>query len=266
MTFTRRRTAAAAAALVLVVVAAGCGSSGGGGDEVTVPTTIPVDVTGPPATTSGPPTVLAIVSPAVGASVGGNVVRLDVTTSGISIVPANGDTSGRTGHFHVFIDRDPPPEPGALIPVAAGIIHTTDDPIVIPGLAVGPHRISVVFGDGSHHRIGFSEAGTSFTVTGPSIHASTPPNAPARPPVVITVTGEGLPADGHVDAFVDRDPAVVPGQPIPEEPGIVHAASLAEVSVPDLAPGTHVIWLVAGDAAHVPLDPPVMDKVTVTVG
>ncbi|MEX2393208.1 MAG: hypothetical protein WD826_01890, partial [Actinomycetota bacterium] len=37
----------------------------------------------------------------------GNVLPLPVTYSGIEIVAADGDTSGDTGHFHIFIDSDP---------------------------------------------------------------------------------------------------------------------------------------------------------------
>ena len=38
------------------------------------------------------------------------------------------------------------------------------------------------------------------------------------------------------------------------------------MSVPDLGPGTHTLWVVAGSSERVPRDPPVMDKVMVTVG
>jgi len=35
----------------------------------------------------------------------GNVLTIPVTVSGIQIVKPNGDTSGKTGHFHIFIDK-----------------------------------------------------------------------------------------------------------------------------------------------------------------
>jgi hypothetical protein len=253
------RSASVAGALVLA--AAGCGGGDGDGADPVVGPTTEAGPTTPP--TLGRPTVLAIVAPATGDQVAGNVVRLDLTSSGITIAPANGDTSGATGHYHVFVDREAV-EPGEVIPVAADIVHTAQEPIVIPGLSVGPHRIVVAFGDGAHRRLGVTEAGTSFTVTGPSVDASTPPNAPAGQPVTVTVVAEGLSPDGHLHLFADREPTPT-GQPVPDEPGIIHATGLT-VAVPDLAPGTHTIWVVAGDAAHVPLDPLVMDKVTVTVG
>jgi len=207
--------------------------------------------------------VLAIVAPAAGTEIRGNVVRLDITGSGITIVKADGDTSGRSGHYHVYIDREPG-EPRALIPIEAGIIHTTDDPIVIPGLRVGPHRITVVYGDGAHRRLGFTEAATSFTVAGPSIQVPSPPNVPAGQSVVLQVAAEGLvlPEDGRLYVLVDRDPPPA-NEPIADD---VLVASGTTINVPDLAPGSHVLWVVAGSADRVPLDPPVMDRVTVTVG
>jgi hypothetical protein len=38
------------------------------------------------------------------------------------------------------------------------------------------------------------------------------------------------------------------------------------VVVPDLPGGEHTIFVVVGDGAHVPLEPLVADKFTVTVG
>jgi Domain of unknown function (DUF4399)/Family of unknown function (DUF6130) len=255
---------ALAVATAVLLAATACGSGGDGGDDgaVLVPTTA---VEAGPPTSAGPPAVLAIVSPATGALVAGNVVRLDLTSSGITIVPADGGTGSRRGHYHVFIDREPV-DSGAVIPVAADIIHTADDPIVIPGFTVGPHRISVIFGDGTHRRIGLNEASTSFTVAGPAIDASAPPNVSAGQPVVlqVQVTGLAVPGDALLYVLLDRD-APPPGQPIPDEPG-VRQASETTITVPDVAPGTHTLWVVAGSADRVPLDPPVADKLTVTVG
>lgn len=253
--------ALAAACLFLAGGACGGGDDGDGTAVIVPPTTAESS----PPTSSGPPNVIAIVSPATGDVIQGNVVRLDVTSSGITIVPADGGTGGRRGHYHVFIDRDPV-DTGVVIPVAADIIHTADDPIVITGLSVGPHRLSVIFGDGTHRRIGGNEASTSFTVAGPAIDASVPPNVPAGQPVVLTVTSDGLalPGEALLYVLVDRD-APAAGQPLPEEPGVIQSAETT-IGVPDLAPGTHTLWVVAGGSDRVPRDPPVMDKVTFTVG
>src|SRR5205814_912807 len=92
---------------------------------------------------------LRITGPAKGAAIKGNVVSLALGVGGISLVKADGDTSGRTGHLHVFVDRDPV-RPGQVIPKDPGIIHTTDTTISVPPLAPGEHTLWVVLGDGNH--------------------------------------------------------------------------------------------------------------------
>lgn len=107
-----------------------------------------------------------------------------------------------------------------------------------------------------------------------SIEASAPETVAAGQPVPVTIKVEGLTlvkadgdtsgATGHLHLFVDREPTPA-GQPIPAgQADIIHTAA-TEVPVPGLAAGEHTIWVVAGDGAHVPLDPPVQDKVTVKV-
>lgn len=216
---------------------------------------------------------LDIVAPATGSTVKGNVVSLDLEAAGVTIVKADGDRSGRTGHYHAFIDRDPVAA-GTPIPSEAGIVHTTDDPILLPGLAVGRHRIVVVYGDGRHVRMGDARAETTVKVEGPSLDATAPAIAPLGQPLVVDVKVEGLTivkADGdpsgrtgHLHVFVDREPTPA-GQAIPVEAGIIHSAE-TRIEVANLAPGEHILWVVAGDGAHRPLNPRVMDEVTVTVG
>ena len=220
---------------------------------------------------TGAPTV-KIASPATGATMKGNVVTLDLTVAGITIIKADGDVGGRTGHFHVFIDRDPV-EPGAAIPKQPGIVHATDDPLMIPGLKKGVHRFVVVLGDGAHKRIGSAQAEISVTVEGPSLDASAPASVPAGQPVPVQIAVEGVTlvkadgdtsgATGHVHLFIDRSPTGA-GQVIPKEDGIIHSAD-ALVPVPGLAAGEHVIWVVLGDGNHLPFGPLVADKITVIV-
>ena len=205
-------------------------------------------------------------------SVSGNVVQLDLAANGVSIVPADGDTSGHTGHYHLFIDRDPPP-PGTPIPKEPGIVHTADSHVTIAGLTTGTHHISVVLGDGAHHRLGDAVLQADVAVRGPSVTATAPATVNAGDPVTVQMQVDGIrltPADGdtsgqtgHLHLFVDRSPTP-PGQPIPKEDGIIHTADTS-VTLPAMAPGEHTVWVVAGNGAHVPLDPPVMAKVTFTV-
>jgi len=245
-----------AAALTL---AAGCGST----DQPTAP-----------AATSAPASALAvqIVSPQPDSTVKGNVVELKLAPQGVQIVKADGDTSGKTGHFHVFIDRTPPPA-GAGIPKEQGIVHSADNPIRLSGLTVGKHQLVVVLGDGAHQRLGTAQADTTVTVEGPAVQASAPAAVPNGKPAVVTLTAQGLDIvkangdtsgkTGHFHLFVDR-PASPVGQPIPVAADVIHTAATT-VEVPGLAPGEHTVTVVAGDGLHVPLSPPVEAKVSFTV-
>ena len=55
-----------------------------------------------PSSTSPPPLAFAT---APASAVRGNVVSFDLAANGVRVVPADGDTSGASGHFHVFVDR-----------------------------------------------------------------------------------------------------------------------------------------------------------------
>lgn len=232
----------------------------------------PTDTSETTGVTDSSPAALRIASPAPGSVVKGNVVNLDFEGTGVAIVKADGDMSGGTGHYHVFVDRDPV-APGETIGREAGIVHTTDDPLVLSGLTVGSHRLVAVYGDGAHSRLGDAQAETTVDVQGPSVDATAPATAAAGQAVKVEVKVEGLPlvkADGdtsgrtgHLHVFIDRAPTPA-GQAIPVEAGIIHSAS-PTIDVPGLAAGEHTLWVVAGDGAHVPLDPKVMDKLTVTV-
>jgi uncharacterized protein (DUF736 family) len=242
---------------IVMVVAAGCGDDDDGGDD------------GPEATAAQS---VQIVSPTNGTSIKGNVITLDLEAKGIRIVKADGDTSGDTGHFHVFIDKTPVAA-GATIEKAAGIVHSTDDPLKITGLKTGKHTLTVVLGDGVHHRIGTAADEVEVTVEGPTVDATAAATATAGQQLSIEAVVEGVQlvkADGdtsgktgHLHAFIDKEP--VAGQPIPVgDPMIIHSAT-SPIPVPALTAGEHTIWVVVGNGNHVPFDPPVMDKLTVTV-
>ncbi len=58
------------------------------------------------------------------------------------------------------------------------------------------------------------------------------------------------------------------GQPIPATSGVhIHLGQAqTDYELTDLEPGDYTVIAVVGDAVHVPLDPPVVDTVTFTVG
>lgn len=217
--------------------------------------------------------VTPLFSASATSSVVGNVVLITVTNTVATIVKADGDTSGKTGHFHVFIDREPVAA-GVAIPKEAGIVHSTDNPIKITGLKVGKHTFVVVLGDGTHTRIGQLKSRFTVNIMGPSVQGSIPAANTAGQPVVVSLTSEGVTikaADGdasgttgHYHVFIDRDPTPA-GQAIPKETGIVHTIE-SSVNLEGLASGDHFIWAVLGDGNHLPLaGGNVAHKITFTI-
>ncbi len=210
--------------------------------------------------------------------VSGNTAMIALTVTGIRIVKADGDTSGLTGHFHVFIDKDPVAA-GEAIPKVAGIVHTAENPIHLTGLADGVHKLVIVLGDGAHRRIGDAGVTTSVTVAGPTVHLTAPATATAGQPVRVTATVQGVAlvkatedrsnkdkTTGHLHIFVNKEPTA-PGGPIPSgDSAIIHTAS-ATTDIPGtlLKAGDNTIWVEVGYADHTPFDPQILDKVVVTV-
>lgn len=217
-----------------------------------------------------------ISSPQEGASIKGNVVSLDLEAQGIAIKPADGDTSGRTGHYHVFVDK-PAVAVGEPIPMERGVIHSATEPIPVPGLSVGRHKLAVVLGDGAHTRITDELAEVEVDVGGPSVRSTAPAEAPAATGFNIESQVEGVrlvpPASdsgspgttGHLHVVIDpSSPPAADGVPIPNDPTHIHTAESSH-RVTGLAPGQHNIWVVLGDKSHVPYAPLVADQVVVTV-
>lgn len=216
-----------------------------------------------------------ITSPAEGAQVRGNVVELDVEAEGIEITDDEGDTSGTTGHFHVFVDEDPVAT-GETLSVGPNEIHFTESPVKVPGLSVGKHRLAVVLSDGTEMRLGRASDVVEIEVTGPSIEATAPEDAPLATgfSVQTTVNGvqivdpakdSGQPGSGHLDLIVDanEDPEA-DGQPVPADASHIHTTGTTAL-VTGLPEGEHTVWVVLTDKNHVPVSPMVADKVTVNI-
>jgi hypothetical protein len=208
-------------------------------------------------------------------TVKGNVVTLPVTVEGIEIAPADGDTSGDTGHFHVFVDGEPVGA-GETMPVERGVVHSAENPIKVWGLQPGDHTFDVVVGNGAHERIGDVEDSVSVKVEGPGVQGTAPATAKVGEDVVVELASQGVeikPPDGdrsgktgHYHVYVD--PATPPkaGDVVPAavENKIFHTPE-SSVTIKELAAGAHIIWIALGDGTHTLVDPPVMDKITVTV-
>ncbi len=221
-------------------------------------------------------------------SVEGNVVSLPVDIEGIDIKAADGDESGESGHFHVFIDKEPVAV-GETIPREAGVVHSAENPIQLYGLSPGEHEFTVVLGDGTHTRIEEdAEDSVTVDVEGPTVDATAPATIDSGEDLTVELEAEGVEikaADGdtsgetgHFHVLVDPEEAPKAGDPIPApvagneesirelaEQGIFHTTNSEQV-IEGLEDGEHIIWVVLGDGTHKAFEPAVMDKLTVTVG
>jgi hypothetical protein len=207
-----------------------------------------------------------------GGTLTGNTVELELSGAGVRIVEPDGDTSGRTGHYVLFLDRDPV-GPGQRIPEAGeNVVEAFESPIEVTGLTPGRHRVSVVLSDGARRRIGETEAGAEMTVQQPTLSA-TADDVESKDPVVVDVLVQGVQlvepngdtsgTTGHLAVFIDREPTAA-GAPVPKEVGIVTTAQ-NRVVLDELGGGEHELWVVLVNGAGVPFDPMVADKVTVEV-
>ena len=221
-------------------------------------------------------------------TVDGNVLTIPVTVQGIKIVAANGDTSGKTGHFHIFIDKTPPAV-GSTIPKEPGIVHYAQTPIKLFGLKIGTHTLHIVLGDGLHRRLPGDEQTVSVDVKGPSVWGTAPSTIKSGEALTVELHSAGfevMPVSGSDSAMTHEsasptasgmqqghyhvlvDPATPPkaGEtlPMPEKDKVIHTGA-SSVTINGLTAGAHNIWIVAGSLSHVAFDPPVMDRLIVTV-
>jgi len=82
------------------------------------------------------------------ATIDGNAVTVEVVVRGFEVAFVSGDTSGETGHLHLYIDRDPP-APGDVVPFGPTyVIHSLDTTLSV-ALQPGEHTVWVVAADGA---------------------------------------------------------------------------------------------------------------------
>ena len=130
-----RRAFAVLIALTLTFVGA-CGDDDDGDDAAGETTT--TTIAGPKVEATAPASIAA-----------GQPLSIDVVATGVTLVKADGDTSGKTGHLHAFVDKQP--VAGQPIPVGDPmIIHSATSPITVTGLTAGKHTILIVLGNGNH--------------------------------------------------------------------------------------------------------------------
>jgi hypothetical protein len=217
-------------------------------------------VAAPFAATSCASPSISVTAPAAGSHVRGNVVTLHVATAGID-----------SSRYAVFIDRGAVAA-GAGIPTAADVVEGDSPTVVVAGLAIGRHVLTVVAADGSDRRL-TSAAGTlNVSVDGPATTVAAPLSVGTGQPVqlklntfgitIVDISGDSSGRTAHYEIIVDGA-LPRPGQAIAAAAAIRTSANV--VMVPALARGRHVIWIVLADGANRVLDPLVAARAAVTV-
>jgi uncharacterized protein (DUF736 family) len=220
----------------------------------------------------GSPPTISITAPASGTHVGGNVATLHVSATGVTIVSANGDQSGNTAHFAVYVDGTPA-APGSVIASGPAVITTASSQIYVAGLVVGRHVLTAVLADGGERRLGSASATVQVTVDGPSVTAQIVGQVTSSTSFSLQLSSFGvtianIPTDtsGHtahyallIDGALPR-----PGVIIPPAPNVIITTG-SRVPIPTLTRGTHVIWVVLVNGQGRTLSPPAAASVTVSV-
>lgn len=90
----------------------------------------------------------SIVADTEGATAAGTPFNLTLSSYGVTISDIPADTSGRTAHYNVLIDRGMP-QAGVIPTPGAGFIDTTGSLVQLPPLSAGTHVIWVVLVNGA---------------------------------------------------------------------------------------------------------------------
>lgn len=204
-------------------------------------------------------------------------------TENFDVAPTT-EARANAGHFHILIDRPPPPA-DAPIPSDPNHLHfgkgQQEGEII---LAPGEHTLQLVMGDHDHvqHDPPVLSAPLRVRVDAASVEkpreAAAPDAAvffvglddgatiPTRSVVRfgarnIEIAPAGAPkaAAGHHHLIIDS-PQPDLDREIPADPNHLHFGRGQTEMELTLTPGPHTLQLVLGDHAHVPHDPPVMSK------
>ncbi|MCP3472559.1 DUF4399 domain-containing protein [Bradyrhizobium sp. CCGUVB1N3] len=82
----------------------------------------------------------------------------------------------------------------------------------------------------------------------------------------VTHAGDDYQNSGHHHLLIDVKDPVDPKEPIPQDKSHLHFGAGQTETFLELAPGTHTLQLVLGDAKHYPFEPPVVsEKISIRV-
>ena len=152
------RAAALSALAMLTLGAAACGDRGDSAPE-------PVAESMPAFGEGTPLPTVTIVEPADGAELPAGDVRVVLGADNVTIVPA-GDTAPNSGHHHILLNVDAPPEGDAIPADIQGYVHLgqAQTEYTFENLAPGDYTLVAVIGDFAHRVIPQATDTVRFTV------------------------------------------------------------------------------------------------------
>src|SRR5262249_7614416 len=93
---------------------------------------------------------IEIVSPKSGAIIDQTEIDVQVKVTGVELRKADDTHDAKTGHLHLFVDREPPATDEAIPAGNPKIIHSAQPTIHVTGLTPGVHTFYAVLGYGDH--------------------------------------------------------------------------------------------------------------------
>lgn len=123
-----------------------------------------------------PAATVTIVTPPDGATITGDSVRVELSASGVQVVPADGKPTAGRAHHHVFLDADVTPA-GQPIPKDTelpGVKHlgTGVSTWTFKNVGPGRHRIIAVLARGDHIPLDPWATDTVFVTVRPGMGAA----------------------------------------------------------------------------------------------
>jgi len=99
-----------------------------------------------------PAATVRIEAPQEGAVVTGDSVPIELSASGVGIVPADGESTPGRAHHHLVLDVDPTPAGQEIPKQVEGIVHlgTGASSFTLKDLTAGRHRLIAVLALGDH--------------------------------------------------------------------------------------------------------------------
>ena len=233
--------------------------------------------------TMAAPTI-AITSPTSPVPVPGNVtVTVQVTNFDLEEKQGQANVAGQ-GHIHYFMDITPPTTPGQpAIPANGSWAHTAATSYTFNNVPSGQHTFSVELVNNDHTPLNppvvtsvdvlvMAEIGT------PNLVIVSPRDGDTLTPGDLMVTTQvtnfnvvdkqgqaNVLREGHLHFYLDVDAPTTQGQPAIPATGVWAHVAATNYTFTNVTVCTHTISVELVNNDHTPLNPPVVQKITVKV-